>query len=158
MPTKTVILVRHGQAVSPDENPERPLATAGRNQVEKASAVVGQILDGVDIIYHSGKARAAETAEILVTQVHTPSRVNEPTRLNPDDPVIEIAKELDADEFDRVMIVGHLPFLGRLATYLLGGGAETPVMNFATAAVASLSKTADKWKLDWMVDPTRTES
>ncbi len=158
MPTKTVILVRHGQAVSPDENPERPLATAGRNQVEKASAVVGRILDGVDIIYHSGKARAAETAEILVTQVPSRGGVRERLGLNPDDPVIGIAKELDANEFDRVMIVGHLPFLGRLATYLLGGRADTPVMNFATAAVASLSKTADKWKLDWMVDPTRTET
>ncbi len=64
-----VYLVQHGQAKAKDIDPDRHLTEQGINDVEKISAFLKTAKLTVDVIWHSGKARAAQTAEILETSV-----------------------------------------------------------------------------------------
>ena len=58
-------LVRHGEALAKDVDPDQSLSEVGRANVERLAGFVG--LRGVRAarILHSGKARARQTAEIL---------------------------------------------------------------------------------------------
>jgi len=52
------------------------------------------------------------------------------------------------------MIVGHLPFLGRLAALLLTGNADNEVVAFQFGCVVCLSgDDSGRWKLEWMMVP-----
>ena len=58
-------LVRHGDAVGADVNPTRPLSEEGREEVLKVAHHLKKNRIEVDHIWHSGKVRAIETAEII---------------------------------------------------------------------------------------------
>ena len=52
------------------------------------------------------------------------------------------------------MIVGHLPFLGRLAALLLTGNADKEVVAFQFGCVVCLNGDDEvRWKLEWMMVP-----
>ena len=51
------------------------------------------------------------------------------------------------------MVVGHMPFMANLVSYLTIGDAEADVCYFETAAVACLEGELDDWTLLWMAGP-----
>ncbi len=51
------------------------------------------------------------------------------------------------------MLVGHVPFMSRLASYLLSGDSEPPLLHFRTASIACLSNDEDSWILEWFITP-----
>ncbi len=53
------------------------------------------------------------------------------------------------------MVVGHLPFMGRLASRLVAGSEEANVAAFQPGTVACLERADDGggWALAWMVRP-----
>ena len=58
-------LVQHGEACAKDVDPDRPLTDAGKADVERLAAFLGQVGIRVDRVIHSGKLRAVQTAERL---------------------------------------------------------------------------------------------
>ncbi len=56
-------LVHHGDAVGPDVDPMRPLSERGRAQVDALAREAGSRGAKPDVIWHSGKLRARQTAE-----------------------------------------------------------------------------------------------
>jgi len=58
---------------------------------------------------------------------------------------------------DDVMVVGHMPFMALLASYLVAGDADAEVCYFETAAVACLEGPEGggpgEWELQWMAGP-----
>jgi len=60
-----IYLVQHGEAESKKEDPERSLTKKGRRDVEKVAVWAAQTGLKIEQIRHSGKRRAAETAEIF---------------------------------------------------------------------------------------------
>ena len=60
-----IYLFRHGEAMSPLENPERPLTPKGRLDVEQMAGVLRKERVRFRKLYHSPKLRAVETAAIL---------------------------------------------------------------------------------------------
>ena len=52
-----------------------------------------------------------------------------------------------------LMLVGHLPFLGRLVGLLVAGNAEVPVVRFGTASVVRLVYERGSWSVDWALKP-----
>ena len=73
--------------------------------------------------------------------------------LAPKDAVEPIQRELE-QESSNVMIVGHLPFLGRLAALLLTGNADNDVVAFQFGCVVCLKRgDSGRWKLEWMMVP-----
>jgi phosphohistidine phosphatase len=141
-------LLRHGDAVAQNENPERPLSSTGRRDVEKTARLALQHNVEISAIYHSGILRALETAEILGKFLLPPLGLQEHGSLLPEkDPSIASA-ELDIIEHP-VALVGHLPHLRRLAAMLATGDPERTVIDFLPAMMVCFEKQADRWKIAW---------
>lgn len=107
-------LVRHGSARPKSEDPDRHLSDEGIRQVRKVAAFLSPLGIRVSAIWHSGKTRAAETAEIIAEAVKAGGGVVEHEGLAPKDAVAPVARQAARAGRD-LAIVGHLPFLGRIA-------------------------------------------
>lgn len=147
-------LVRHGEAVSKEEDPSRPLSEKGSNDVRKVAVFAADRAGvRVGVIYHSGKTRARETAWVFASHLNPVNGVVEDRGLSPDAEVSLWAMRLSEGEED-VMLVGHLPHLGRLASRLLCHDENLEVVVFQTAGMVCLEKDeAGIWTLDWAVSP-----
>jgi phosphohistidine phosphatase len=147
-------LVQHGKAKPKDEDPERTLTEEGRAEVEGVARFLAPSLSAQRaVIYHSGKARARQTAHAL-TAAFPSAALEEVGGLGPmDDPLIW-AQRLAEGEGD-VVLVGHLPHLGRLAGLLLAGSPEEQPVSFSNGGVVCLRRNAEgRWTLVWSVVPT----
>jgi phosphohistidine phosphatase len=143
-------LIQHGEAKSKEEDPARPLSDRGRSDVAKVASHVSSIT--VDSLYHSGKRRAVETAEIFSEHIKPKEGIYEEEGLaSMDDPGIW-AGRLKTEEKD-TMLVGHLPHMARLASLLLTGDSEAGVVEFRMGGIVCLKKEEGKWSLQWMVVP-----
>ena len=145
-------LVQHGAALPKEEDPERPLTDVGRRQVEAVMLLMmrfGAIT--ASRVLHSGKRRAAETAELIGQKLE--AEVSATDGLSPDDDPADWAARLRAADRDLVL-VGHLPHLERLASLLLCGHPEGRVVRFANGGVVCLSGEEDRWSVQWAVTPS----
>jgi phosphohistidine phosphatase len=148
-----IYLARHGDALSKQENPERPLSETGRKEVAHVADILEQIGAGVDQIVHSDKPRTRQTAEILAQSVLWEAELETAPDMNPNDPVEPWVEKL-ADLTEDTMLVGHLPFLGRLATRLILGGDESAVIKFPSGTVACLERTDEgRWLVVAVITP-----
>jgi len=148
-----VYLVRHGAAMSSREDPARPLSTQGRLEAEKLAKYVADSGITVSETWHSTKARAFETAQILSEQGGLGEPLIERPGLQPEDPVEAIAHELNAMATD-VCVVGHLPFMAYLAAALVSGQAHGLPIAFETCSMACLERISPgAWMLCWFVSP-----
>lgn len=147
-------LVQHAQALTKEQDPERALSTAGRADAERVAAALAGAGVGLWRIRHSGKTRARQTAEIMAAALAVEDGVEVMAGLAPNDAVTGVVPDLAGWEGD-VMLVGHMPFVARLAAYLLGGDEEQgPVLAFEPGSVACLERTAPAgWQLVWMLAP-----
>ncbi len=145
-------LVRHGEAASESVDPQRPLTKRGREDVTKLAGFLKTLDISVSIIWHSGKTRAAQTAEIMSTVVNSGKGTVERQGLAPNDPVEDLAAEIETMSED-TMIVGHLPFLSKL-TSLLTTGSTQEVLGFNESTIACLEcDLQGKWWVTWMLYP-----
>ena len=146
-----VYLLRHGTAYSAQENPARPLTPEGREEVEAIAKVLKKRDLFVDVIYHSSKTRARETAEILASILDI-SKVEEAPYLQPGDSPSYWEDQLRGAT-SPVMLVGHLPHLGSLAAKLLGKKeTEAPIFLPATCVAIEVSEEGEG-KLKWILHP-----
>ncbi len=145
-------LVQHAEAVSKELDPERPLSAKGLADIGKVAAYTARNC-GIKAcqVYHSGKLRARQTAEVLTTHLKLPAPVEADGLAPLDDPTIW-AKRLE-QRSDSIMLVGHLPHMGKLASTLLCGVSETNPVQFQMAGVVALSREEDRWSLQWMIVP-----
>jgi phosphohistidine phosphatase len=146
-----VYLVQHAEAMSEDQNPERPLTADGRHATADVAVVAARLDVKVQQIRHSGKTRAAQTAEILGEALKPPDGVVQMDGLGPLDDVEPVAVEL-AHSARPVMLVGHLPFMERLAGMMLTGDAGQPVVKFTNAGIVCLVLD-NHWQVTWIVTP-----
>ncbi len=146
---KQLYLVQHGKATSEAENPARPLTDEGRSEVQQVAAVVARPNLKVSTIYHSGKLRARETAELFARAIGVAS-VQEIQGLAPlDDPTT--AKVLVDQAEQPVMLVGHLPHLSKLASALIG--MEREIVQFQMGGVVALVQAESGWQVAWILTP-----
>ena len=141
-------LVQHANPVAKEVDPERPLSERGRDDLRKIASFIKPLGLGVDCLWHSGKKRAEQTAELLAEVVCVYQSHSQHDDLNPNDDVTIVKDEIiSADK--NIMIVGHMPFLGKLTSLLLGGG-----ISFKQGGVVCLNFSEDsKWQVEWMVTP-----
>lgn len=154
-------LVRHGDATTPDENPKRPLSAKGRQDIERMASFLARGRVKPARFINSGKLRAAETAAILARTLNPGAALEEGTSLQPHDPVGGLVDAANAWAADAeitgngsVMVVGHLPFMARAVSALVGAGAGLEFADFSTGAVACLEPDAGaRWRLVWFLSP-----
>ena len=145
-------LVQHGEAKPESEDPERPLTDKGAETVRRMAALAVQVGLKVDLIRHSGKKRAEQTAALLAERLNPAKGVIAVEGLKPNDDVRPVAEALHAEQ-EPVMLVGHLPHLSLLANLLLTGDPEGGVLRFQMAGIACLSNQAGKWAVHWLMPP-----
>lgn len=147
-------LVRHGEPKPESEDPRRPLTKKGFDDIERlARFIIDKKNVSVNMIFHSGKLRAQQTAEVLAKRLNPKNGVEKTSGLNPlDDPAIWAERLEDMNE--DMMLVGHLPYMSRLASELLAGDSEKAIVKFLTGGTACLDRDdSGKWALEWVVDP-----
>jgi phosphohistidine phosphatase len=147
-----VYLVQHGQAVPEGQDPARPLNEGGREEVERVARHVATLGVGVAEIWHSGKLRARQTAEIFRGYLRPEPVLREQRGMNPGDDPVLVLPGLEAAA-DPVLLVGHLPHLSRLASLLLVGDSGRGIIQFRNAGVVCLARGEGGWRLDWALPP-----
>jgi phosphohistidine phosphatase len=146
-------LVQHAKAASKETDPQRPLTEEGRRDIQKVAAFIKSLNLSVDYLWHSGKKRAQQTAEILADVVEVKKEMAAHEGLSPNDNVTVSKDELISGRQD-IMIVGHLPFLPKLASLLLTNSESSNTVAFKNGGIVCLNCSDDnQWQLDWMIIP-----
>ncbi|MDA8388533.1 MAG: phosphohistidine phosphatase SixA [Nitrospiraceae bacterium] len=146
-------LIQHGDAKSEQEDPTRPLSDKGRRDAEKvAGFLVANRGFGVENIFHSGKLRAQQTAEIFARHVPSAHGLAKADGLAPLDDPSEWAKKLGEAGAD-TMIVGHMPYLGKLAALLLCGKPYERIVEFRMGGIVCLKRDETGWAVAWAITP-----
>lgn len=146
-------LVQHAEAQSKEEDPARDLTKKGRADIESVAHHLKRLNVQVRQIFHSGKTRAQSTAKVLARHLQPSAGVSEAPGLAPlDGPEIWADRLAPMDE--DVLLVGHLPHLGKLAAMLMSGDKEKKVINFQMGCAVRLQRMGgDQWAADWMITP-----
>lgn len=142
-------LVRHATPLSEEIDPERHLSDQGHMEARKSAEKLKHIRP--TRIYHSGKARARQTAEAFSEATGAPFEKADGLKPN-DDPSVWALK-LRTASAPEVMLVGHLPFMARLVGLLVKGDPEDLLMDFAPATVAMLESKGNTWELKGTFTP-----
>ena len=144
-------LVRHGEALAKEIDPDQSLSEAGRANVERLAAFVGPRGVRAARILHSGKTRARQTAEILAEAMADAGACAARDGLAPNDPTAPVADAFAESQDDTVM-VGHLPFLSDLAARLVVGSEGVTVAVFRPATMVCLEHgVGSGWYVAWML-------
>jgi len=148
-----IYLAQHGLAKEKHEDAERPLSDQGREDVARVAGFLSLFeKPQPEQVIHSGKLRAEQTAEMFAE-----GWGNLPVEHGPDldpnaDPSIWSAHlaSMNSD----LMLVGHLPYMQRLAGLLLSGDCEREVVRFRNGGVVCLERGKSDWSVCWQVNPT----
>jgi len=143
-------LIQHGISLPEEKDPEKPLSLEGKEETQRTAEFLKAKNIEVDAVWHSPKQRAAQTAQIIVNSIFC-SEIQERDDLNPLDSVETFPAEIESLD-KNLMIIGHLPFLQKLASLLLSGSEANQFISFKNSGITCLEYT-DTWKIDWMVTP-----
>lgn len=145
-------LVQHGKALEKDVDPERGLSPEGITDVTRIAETAKHYRVPIDRIWHSGKKRALQTAEIFQQVTGSRKGFGEKTGMGPTDDVKTFATELS---IDNLMLVGHLPFMSRLTSYLVTGNSNIPIFAFQNGGIVCLHKERgnNEWIIKWALMP-----
>lgn len=131
-------LVQHGKNLPKEKDPDRGLSGEGIAEARRIAQVAAQYDVRVSRILHSGKPRAAQTADIFSRALKPSDGVAAVDGINPMDAVAPFVANIDVAE--NVMIVGHLPFLEKLLSFLITGKTEPPVFRMQNAGIVCLDR------------------
>jgi len=146
-------LIQHGEAKSEAEDPERSLTARGEKEVMAVSKMAGGLQIRPSKIYRSVKLRAKQTAEIIASALKISDLVQPVQGLNPNDD-IHVWAERISKEKDDLMLVGHLPFLEKLTSFLLCEDENARLVLFRYGAIVCLDQKGDKgWAIRWILTP-----
>jgi len=148
----SLFLIQHGKNPPKDVDPEKGLSDEGREEVNRIASLAGDHGLSVSAIKHSGKKRARETAEIFAEVLNPGGGIQEMDGLAPLDDVTKL--KVKAEE--NVMLVGHLPFMEKLTSYLVAGSSDRPqVLKFQNGGIACLDRDeeANSWFIKWTLFP-----
>jgi phosphohistidine phosphatase len=142
-----LFIVQHGDAVPKDVDPDRPLSDKGRSDIQRLAEWLSQHDVRVAQIFHSGKTRAKETAEILGSLLESRGEMHERKGLAPNDSPEDLIQQLqDADK--DTLIAGHMPFVSRAVSLALIDEASAQLVDFTPGSVAGVQRgDGGAWRL-----------
>ena len=147
--------MQHGEATAEADDPARPLTSAGRATVAQVAARARSAGVRIDTCVHSGKLRAEQSAQVLADAV-AGGRVESKDGLAPNDPVGPVVRWLgERTEESSMALVGHLPFLDRLASSLISGEEDGQVISFQMGGLVKLvpKREQDGFAVAWVLAP-----
>ncbi len=149
MTVNRVYFVQHGLATDKTENPQRPLTEAGIKQTLFVAKQLHTSEIPVSQIFHSGKLRASQTADIFVSTLNIAS-ASKLDHLSPNDDVSVLAKNLT---IENALYIGHLPHLEKLVSYLITGSKDQNIVKFQNSAIICLEKNNSQFHIHWYLTP-----
>jgi phosphohistidine phosphatase len=144
-------LVQHGKQIPKEQDPEQHLSDTGKGEVQRIAQLARELGVPVGRIEHSPKTRAQETAEIFARALNPDNGTAQREGIKALDEVEPVARELEGR--DGVMLVGHLPFMQRLASYLVAGDPERTVVKFQNGGIVCLDRESGDWYVKWTLLP-----
>lgn len=149
MSVTRLYFAQHGLAVSESENPDRPLSETGNMQTKAIAEHIYSSGNSISHIFHSGKLRALQTAEIFATSLKIPA-TSAIEHLSPNDDVSLLAQKLT---INNALYIGHLPHLENLITYLVTGEQQPGIIKLQNSAIVCLEKTNGLYRVLWYLTP-----
>ena len=144
-------LVRHGEAKAGKEDPDRSLTERGAAEIRAIAEAAKRAGLKPAQMFHSGKRRAQQTAEILAAALRCP--LEPAVGLKPNDDVQPWIDRITTDNKE-LMLVGHLPFLQKVTMRLVSGAEEIPLVAFRNGAIYCLEPTSGSlWVIHWILHP-----
>ncbi len=156
-----ICLMRHGIAVergSPEypNDGDRPLTPEGRRKTRAAAWGLRELGVSPGAILTSPHARCRETANIVADVLGVaPGKVRETDALLPDASSRELLEDVGAlAEHDAVVLVGHEPALGELASLVLCGDESALDVPLKKAGACLIElRTGVRGSLRWLLPP-----
>jgi phosphohistidine phosphatase len=148
-----LFLVQHGKSLPKDVDPDQDLSQEGISEVKRIAEVAKGYGISVSRIEHSGKTRARKTAEIYAAALEPEEGVHERSGLKPLDDVAIFSGTVKSE--DNLMLVGHLPFMQRLTSYLITGTVDISVFKFQNGGIVCLDRDPEtrSWMILWTLMP-----
>lgn len=148
----SLLLVQHGKNLPKDKDPEKGLSPEGKKDVEQVADILRDSGVSVSSIWHSGLKRAHQTADIFASFIGGGIDVLEKEGLAPLDDVTKLS--LDPEE--NIMLVGHLPFMEKLVSFLLTDSPDrSPIVKFKNGGIVAVDKGIESgaWYIKWTLFP-----
>lgn len=146
-----IYLVRHGESVAKGSDDERPLSQQGEKDIQNLANFLLPLKLQVSSILHSPKFRAKQTAEILSSSIHATKNIEIRPELDPMSSVNDIIEEIYAREED-LMLVGHMPYMGKMAAKLISGNEYENIVAFKPGSMVCLEQIeSERWAINWML-------
>lgn len=148
-----IYLVQHAECLPKDQDPEKGLSDLGTANATRIAEVAAGYHVPVSRILHSGKKRARQTAEIFSSFLTPTEGLSAIEGINPLDNAAIFGDRLD--NRSDTMVVGHLPFMEKLAAYLVTGQTDRPIFRFQNAGIVCLDIHPDSggWVVLWALMP-----
>ncbi len=148
-----IYLIRHAHAVDGENDAARPLSKKGLAQIR----AVGRRLHKAEAIeaaevWHSPLARSRQTAALLVKELRLKAKLSPVTGIRPGDDPEAVARRL-GNLRQPVIVVGHEPNLGALASLLVTGRPVPAIFVFKKCVVLRLDREGARWNVRWQVSP-----
>lgn len=140
-----LFLVHHADAVDALVDPQRPLSAAGRSAAAALALRARERGALPDVIFHSGKLRARQTAEFFWRACNPLAQFSAARGLQPDDPPQWIADRVEGDPA-AIMLVGHMPHVARLLELLTR---EAHGRGFPAHGIVGLEHRGERWVELW---------
>jgi phosphohistidine phosphatase len=142
-------LIHHADALAPGVDFERPLSSVGLAQADWLAAAAKAAGCAPDVIWHSGKRRARQTAEAFLRACAPSAEFRMVRGLRPDESPERMRIELGA-ETREVLLAGHMPHIARLLEMLSPDSAPMPLHGGV-----GLEREGDdgEWREVWRASP-----
>ena len=141
-----LFLVQHGISAPREKDPEKGLSQQGVAETNRIASVAKGYDIPVAKILHSGKKRAEQTAAIFAQALNTP--MEKVLGIHPLDDVRAFSDVIDPRA--NWMVVGHLPFMERLVSFLVTGNDDIRVYQFQNSGIVCLDF-REQGELDWFI-------
>lgn len=155
-----VYLLRHGEAIARGTpgypNDDRPLTDEGVEKMVEGARGIVKVADKVVVIVSSPMVRALDTAKITAEALGFDKKIVTTEYLIPGYPQRSLFDFLRVfNKVKSIMLVGHEPHLGYLASSLLG--IEEHVIEFKKGGICRIDlkefPPKEKGKLQWLLTP-----
>ena len=146
-------LMRHGDYVAEDVRHGNPLSEKGQTEIKLLADFLHERRLSVSRLIHSEKLRAQQTASLIAQGFLCDKAPEEVTGLSPADEVTAFAEQINHWEEDMV-IVGHLPFMGRLTGLLVTRSENKEIVSFQPGTIVCLERVENtRWIINWVLSP-----
>ena len=159
-----LLLLRHAETAPGKKGQLRRLSPKGIKSIQRlVDSLDKKVLKCISEIRHSGYSSARETAKIFQEEAKLKAIIREVPLLEPHDDFRILADILD-EEDESLLLVGHKPNLGMLASYLLTHGSRVDMFKIKKSGLLCLEKTKSeeahtgwksRWRVVWQIAPNQ---